>query len=558
MPNNLSPMLLVVACITILFLCFRAWHSSAPKPPQLSESIPFISNTIQYLTDAGRFIDRVTEKLASSRSNIVRFHVGLRPAYIVTGPKNVQTVLGSPELLDGNFLQLMLMDKHWGMTRAEIDKFARDKSGRGKTPVPGTAADVPDGDRYWLGHDRLYAEYLSSRRHADALAGSFQRLFAEQLDRRWQPTTTTTRGQWASVELSAVLREAMAESAVVSLFGSRVVELNPGLVARYWEFDHVAGRLAWGLPGFLQRRAVAARDRLHGMVRRHVDSAWACFDWDATPEDLAWEPHFGSRLSRETARWLRDKGFSNHAAAGHTLATLFGLNGNTVPITTWAMIELVRDPELLRAVREEIGTVCEVDPGTGARHIDAQRLVNLPLMQSLYVELLRTHVSFNVTRQATRPLAIEGYPIEKGALVQVCSRIEHYHKDVWGVEGHPASEFWAYRHVKYVDDVQVEGQGQEQGQVKGAKKAQFVMKGRPSSFLPFGGGYVMCPGRHFAKQEILLAIAVLVTKFDIEFIEWTGSNGLRSDTPPQDDQRYAGFVAMSPDRGVRVRWRRIY
>ncbi|GKT43290.1 cholesterol 7-alpha-monooxygenase [Colletotrichum spaethianum] len=82
------------------------------------------------------------------------------------------------------------------------------------------------------------------------------------------------------------------------------------------------------------------------------------------------------------------------------------------------------------------------------------------------------------------------------------------------------------------------------------------MKGRPSSFFPYGGGYVMCPGRHFAKQEIMLAIAVLVTKFEIEFVEWTNSDGSKSDKPPQDDARFAGFIAMSPDRDAKIRWRR--
>jgi len=71
-----------------------------------------------------------------------------------------------------------------------------------------------------------------------------------------------------------------------------------------------------------------------------------------------------------------------------------------------------------------------------------------------------------------------------------------------------------------------------------------------------GGGYVMCPGRHFAKQEIMLAIAVFVTKFDIEFMEWTMPDGSKSDRPPQDDRRFAGFIARSPDRDVMVRLRK--
>ena len=200
------------------------------------------------------------------------------------------------------------------------------------------------------------------------------------------------------------------------------------------------------------------------MTRRHIDSAWGHFQWDKPgAEEVEWEPHFGSLLSRETARWLRQGGVSNYAAAGHTLASLFGLNGNTVPVTAWAMIELVRDIELFNVVWEEAMSAYDDEK------INAQRLINLPLLQSLYVEIMRLHVSFNVTRKTTQPIVVDGYPIEKGALMQACSQIAHF-DDVWGVKGHPASDFWARRHVRYDDD----------------GKAQFAMKGRPSSFFPYG------------------------------------------------------------------------
>jgi hypothetical protein len=65
----------------------------------------------------------------------------------------------------------------------------------------------------------------------------------------------------------------------------------------------------------------------------------------------------------------------------------------------------------------------------------------------------------------------------------------------------------------------------------------------------------MCPGRHFAKQEILLAVAIMVTKFDIEFVEWKNFDGTKSDRPAEDDKRFAGFIAMSPDREMEIRMR---
>ena len=67
----------------------------------------------------------------------------------------------------------------------------------------------------------------------------------------------------------------------------------------------------------------------------------------------------------------------------------------------------------------------------------------------------------------------------------------------------------------------------------------------------------MCPGRHFAKQEILLAVAVMVTKFNIEFLGWKNLDGSKSGRSAQDAKRFAGFIAMSPDREMEIRMRRI-
>ncbi|KAF5861183.1 hypothetical protein ETB97_000496 [Aspergillus alliaceus] len=53
------------------------------------------------------------------------------------------------------------------------------------------------------------------------------------------------------------------------------------------------------------------------------------------------------------------------------------------------------------------------------------------------------------------------------------------------------------------------------------------MAGKTSSFFPFGGGPSICPGRVFAKQEILMTIAALVTRFEIDMIDWGASRRIQ-------------------------------
>ena len=143
------------------------------------------------------------------------------------------------------------------------------------------------------------------------------------------------------------------------------------------------------------------------------------------------------------------------------------------------MIELIKDPSLYKAVREEVIKTRITDPSTLETRLDARTLINMPLMQSLYTEIMRIHVSFNVTREAKQPIEIDGYHLEKGSLIQTCSQISHFEESVWGTEGHPASEFWAWRHVKYVEKMD-----EASGEVE--MVPTFSMRGRPSSFFPYG------------------------------------------------------------------------
>ena len=158
---------------------------------------------------------------------------------------------------------------------------------------------------------------MSNARYTEVLANTFYDFFVERLD--LQPTS-----EWATVRLYDFMKTEMAESAIKSMFGTKLLELNPDLLKAYWEFDEVAGILVWGLPRFLIPRAYKIRDRLHSMTRRMTDCAWENFDWNGPEAEAVWEPFFGSRFSREIAKWLRGAGFSERTESGHTMATLFG------------------------------------------------------------------------------------------------------------------------------------------------------------------------------------------------------------------------------------------
>lgn len=62
-------------------------------------------------------------------------------------------------------------------------------------------------------------------------------------------------------------------------------------------------------------------------------------------------------------------------------------------------------------------------------------------------------------------------------MLQASTDITHYDESIWGVEGHPASEFWAERHVRWVE---------KRGEGETKRERVFERLGGPNDFFPYG------------------------------------------------------------------------
>lgn len=57
--RSLAVPLIILALLSVLvILISRRLSNNEPQPPYLKEAIPFVSNTYQYFTDMGAFLDR--------------------------------------------------------------------------------------------------------------------------------------------------------------------------------------------------------------------------------------------------------------------------------------------------------------------------------------------------------------------------------------------------------------------------------------------------------------------------------------------------------------------
>ncbi|KAJ4420814.1 hypothetical protein N0V82_004109 [Gnomoniopsis sp. IMI 355080] len=108
----------------------------------------------------------------------------------------------------------------------------------------------------------------------------------------------------------------------------------------------------------------------------------------------------------------------------------------------------------------------------------ALKIMNLPLLQSIYVETMRVHLSMNIMREIMEPITMDGYDLKPGAWCFLPMEISHLDES-WGVNGHPATEFWAARHI--IEEEKIDQLGDT------VRKATFRLSSNKSgAFFPYG------------------------------------------------------------------------
>ncbi|KAK8855242.1 25-hydroxycholesterol 7-alpha-hydroxylase [Apiospora arundinis] len=528
--QGLSPWYSAVLLPLALLLVLQPWTTSKNEPPSMRATIPYISNGYQFLANKPLFFKRLEKYF--KKASIIRFNLGPKIAYMVSGANNIQNLFRSGQGISDDTMLL---------TAA--------KSGRSKIPKSGYE-NVPYHERYWALHHDIYEKYLTSKEFSDASANKYFEVFSERLD-----TKFPVGGGWTTLSLSDMFRVDMAHCAITTLMGEKILELNPGFIDKYWALERYLAEFLVGLPKWLNPRPYRVRDEMTVMTLRWARSAWENFDWDGPDADTAWDPHFGSRVMREISRWWTEH-FAFEGQSGFFATLLLAQNSNTIPACMWSMLHLIEDPELYQAVRDEVATAITVDPATNAPTLDPQAISNLPLLNALYMETLRFHVTFNIMREVSEDTQMDGYELKKGAWLQASTQIAHHDESLWARDGHPASEFWIGRFLEYEDKTEVVDKAS--GEKKTTRVPKFNGTTRPGSWFPYGGGAAMCPGRQFARLEILVTVALLVSKFDIEFLEWTFKDGCKSDRPGRPDESELGSGVLKPDRDMKVRWKRLW
>ncbi|KAI0389233.1 cytochrome P450 [Xylariaceae sp. FL0594] len=228
-----------------------------------------------------------------------------------------------------------------------------------------------------------------------------------------------------------------------------------------------------------------------------VRDTWHTFEPSIVIHMLKAWPSVLARKSLHTREHVLIPAFEKYFSAeiGQLVASLT----NSMAAAFWMVWHVFSDRDV---VLRECGAEVEeqlVVQQNGSAIVDLAKVKSsCPVLLSTWQETLRHEhigVSARVVMEDDVVLA-NRYLLKKGATVMTVTPVQHTDESLWGGTARE------YDHRRFI--------------VPGNKTNDNNRKLNGAAFRAFGGGAVLCPGRHFVSSEVMALTALLLLRFHIE------------------------------------------
>ncbi|TGJ86045.1 hypothetical protein E0Z10_g2699 [Xylaria hypoxylon] len=431
--------------------------------------------------------------------------------YVVHGPENVKALFkGSWACTSIPFVKFAL-GYAFGLPAKALSLYDKDDSGDGPVSHPGSTVEARNRIDFHVHQSVLRLL------EGDKFLPLWDR-FSDNITKKLHGLHDRLGSDWDyEADLMKVVGDGVTISIINALCGPYLLSLNPNFLQDFWDFDRNLQTYLQGVPWFLAPNAYAARKRMLNAVKtwqQHARDHYKDSVVDADGDD----PFWGSSFFRDRHKmFLKMDGFDSTAIASQDFGAIWAAR-NSVNTTSWAIFDIYRDPDLLASVRAEVDT-CTLESVDDRIRFDTNRLFRLPVLQAVYAETLRLRMHFYIVRMTDRAaMDIRGWIIPKRKVIVTPTTVAHMDAKAWYTgqnNEHSVDKFWVGRFLQYAPEI-TRGDTQLHNF---ASPPIFSTKGLEGSWIPYGGGSRQCPGRHFAKRQILLTIALMVSLFDCEILK---------------------------------------
>ncbi|KAF6835514.1 hypothetical protein CMUS01_05738 [Colletotrichum musicola] len=294
------------------------------------------------------------------------------------------------------------------------------------------------------------------------------------------------------------IRDLITMATADALYGhENPLKKDPSLLDELWAFDNDLARLMVNIvPSVTARRCYQARARLQAALRVYYTAK----------HDLNED---ASQIVKNRAAVLRNYGLTGTDLGNFEIALLHVATANTIPTLFWFMAYVFTNRDLVARLRDEVKAVAthgEKDEVT----LDISAIdEKCPLLVSCYREAIRVSNKGTGNRRVMEDTTIadgqgRSYLLKKGTNLQLSAEVFHSLDRAWGPDKY---EFVADRFVQTTTTT------------KGNQEKLDAEKLKKVSWVPFGGGKNLCPGRNFAFAENLGFVASLVLGYEVTTLD---------------------------------------
>ncbi|PVI00792.1 cytochrome P450 [Periconia macrospinosa] len=220
-------------------------------------------------------------------------------------------------------------------------------------------------------------------------------------------------------------------------------------------------------------------------------------------------------------------GLSDDDFARGELGNTFAVLSNTTPCALWLIYQIFSDERVLADVRLELSTLIHEERDKNNQIVHSVDLgairTSCPILLSTFQETMRFRAVNPGPRVLLEDVQLGScFLLKKGSMLMIPATVQHSDIGAWGDD---VAEFDYMRFARK--------------STTGRKKPNRV------AFRAFGGGHILCPGRHFASTEIMVFAALLVLQFDVVPVEGRWIEPRCDNSPAQ-----AGFPI--PDKDIEI------
>ncbi|KAL3421937.1 25-hydroxycholesterol 7-alpha-hydroxylase 1 [Phlyctema vagabunda] len=496
MPSLITGPLLAGITLVTIFACFRGliWLThDENEPPVLGDSIPFLTPILGILRHRTNFMVRLRDRNPSVPIYTLRLP-GSR-IYVINSPSLVPLVQRQKRVIAFEPIPARAAANMMGVSKAGVEIISRDCTG----------------------DDAYFATFLKATYPALASSGpgldAMNRAAVEVL------ATSMMEGlevKKVTVDLWAWVRHQVLMATTEAIYGPRNPFRDPATEKAWYDFEQGIMLQMLQVHHLCPqgRSSLEARESMVRAFHRYFDQGG--HQIPNVPSLCLVQARYQHNLAHALS--LDD---IVRTEIGQVAASL----SNTIPAAFWMLWHVLKDPVVLTDCRNEIERLAVVErfqhlqpDGRSVEKevctIDVSQLTNrqsCPTLTSTWYEVLRyNHVGISA-RMVMQDALLDGYLLKKDSTVMIVSPVMHSDLSVWGPS---ANEFW---HRRFIHNGSNSTDHAEVTTIKSSKskRMNYNKPEKSPANRIFGGGSTLCPGRHFASQEVMSLLALTIMRFNV-------------------------------------------